>query len=82
MRRDGEPVALTTREFALLEYLVRRAGQVVGKGELRDHVWDAAATDGLNVVEVYVAYLRQQARGRRRRDGPRRRVPGARRARG
>ena len=58
--RRGEPVALTTREFALLEYLLRHAGQVVSKGQLRDHVWDAAATDGLNVVEVYVAYLRKK----------------------
>lgn len=58
--RQGQPVALTTREFALLEYLVRHAGQVVSKSRLRDHVWDAAATDGLNVVEVYVAYLRKK----------------------
>ncbi len=57
---DGRPVELTTRELALLEYLVRRAGQVVSKSELRDHVWDAAATDGLNVVEVYVGYLRRK----------------------
>ena len=60
VRQDGEPVVLTTREFALLEYLLRRPGQVVSKSELRDHVWDAAATDGLNVVEVYVAYLRKK----------------------
>ncbi|MCW2777843.1 MAG: response regulator with CheY-like receiver domain and winged-helix DNA-binding domain [Frankiales bacterium] len=59
--RQGESVVeLTSREFALLEYLVRRAGRVVSKGELRDHVWDSAATDGLNVVEVYVAYLRKK----------------------
>lgn len=57
---QGRPVALTTREFALLEYLLRHAGQVVSKGQLRDHVWDAAATDGLNVVEVYIAYLRKK----------------------
>ena len=60
VEQDGRVVELTTREFALLEYLVRRAGQVVAKTELRDHVWDAAATDGLNVVEVYVAYLRKK----------------------
>ena len=60
VRQDGRPVELTTREFALLEYLVRRAGEVIGKAELRDHVWDAAATDGLNVVEVYVGYLRRK----------------------
>lgn len=60
VRQDGIVVELTTREFALLEYLVRRAGQIVSKGELRDHVWDEAATDGLNVVEVYVSYLRRK----------------------
>ena len=60
VRRKGVQVELTTREFALLEYLVRHAGEVVSKGELRDHVWDAAATDGLNVVEVYIAYLRKK----------------------
>ncbi len=59
VHRDGEQVALTTREFALLEYLMRRPGQVIGKVELRDHVWDAAGDD-LNVVEVYVGYLRRK----------------------
>ena len=59
VRQRGEEVALTAREFALLEYLLRRPGQVVSKGELRDHVWDAAGDD-LNVVEVYVGYLRRK----------------------
>ena len=59
VHRAGEAVALTTREFALLEYLMRRPGQVVGKIELRDHVWDSAGDD-LNVVEVYVGYLRRK----------------------
>ena len=38
----GAEVALTAREFALLEYLMRRAGEVVSKTELLDHVWDAS----------------------------------------
>ena len=59
VRRDGQEVALTTREFALLEYLMRRPGEVVSKIELRDHVWDAVGDD-LNVVEVYVGYLRRK----------------------
>lgn len=59
VRQDGTPVELTTREFALLEYLMRRPGQVVSKIQLRDHVWDAAGDD-LNVVEVYVGYLRRK----------------------
>jgi DNA-binding response OmpR family regulator len=56
----GEPVALTAREFALLEYLIRRPGQVVSKIELLDHVWDAAADTAPNVVEVYIGYLRRK----------------------
>ncbi|PFG43905.1 DNA-binding response OmpR family regulator [Isoptericola jiangsuensis] len=59
VRRDGEPVELTTRETALLEHLMRRPGEVLSKVELRDHVWDAAGDD-LNVVEVYVGYLRRK----------------------
>lgn len=55
----GYEVDTTAREFALLEYFMRRPGQVLSKVELRDHVWDAAG-DGLNVVEVYVGYLRRK----------------------
>lgn len=56
---DGDVVELTTREVALLEYLMRHADRVVGKVELRDHVWDGDGED-LNVVEVYVGYLRRK----------------------
>ena len=59
LTRGGEPVALTVRELALLEYLMRHAERVVGKVELRDHVWDAPGED-LNVVEVYIGYLRRK----------------------
>ncbi|MGM0386307.1 MAG: response regulator transcription factor [Actinomycetota bacterium] len=57
--RGGVPIELTTREFALLEYLMRHPDRVVGKVELRDHVWDSTGED-LNVVEVYVGYLRRK----------------------
>lgn len=59
LTRDGAPVALTARELALLEYLMRHADRVVGKVELRDHVWDGTGED-VNVVEVYVGYLRRK----------------------
>ena len=52
-------MALTTREVALLEYLMRHASRVVGKIELLDHVWDGDGED-LNVVEVYIGYLRRK----------------------
>ena len=55
-----EPVSLTPREFGLLEYLLRRPGQVITKTEILDHVWDHAAAVHPNVVEVYVGYLRRK----------------------
>ena len=56
----GAEVVLTAREFALLEYLARRPGEVVSKTELLDHVWDAALDTAANAVEVYVGYLRRK----------------------
>jgi two-component system OmpR family response regulator len=58
--RDGAEIVLTTREYALLEYLMRNAGRVVSKIELLDHVWDAGADSAPNVVEVYIGYLRRK----------------------
>jgi len=57
---DGADVALTTREYGLLQYLMRRAGDVVSKTELLDHVWDASLETAPNAVEVYVGYLRRK----------------------
>ncbi|MEU6431597.1 response regulator transcription factor [Microbispora sp. NPDC046973] len=57
--RGEAPVELTPREFALLEYLMRRPGEVVSKPEILEHVWDTYDTDP-NVVEVYVGYLRRK----------------------
>ncbi len=59
VRRGEEPVELTPREFALLEYLMRRRDEVVSKAEILEHVWDTFDTDP-NVVEVYVGYLRRK----------------------
>jgi two-component system OmpR family response regulator len=56
----GAEVALTTREYGLLQYLMRRAGDVVSKTELLDHVWDASEETAPNAVEVYVGYLRRK----------------------
>ncbi|MEV4186776.1 response regulator transcription factor [Streptosporangium canum] len=57
--RGETPVELTPREFALLEYLMRRHDEVVSKTEILEHVWDTFDTDP-NVVEVYVGYLRRK----------------------
>ena len=58
--RGDVAVELTAREFALLEHLVRRQGEVVSKSELLAHVWDAHSEADLNLVEVYVGYLRRK----------------------
>ena len=57
---DGEPVALTPREFGLLEFLLRHPDRAVTKIEILDHVWDPAAEVNPNAVEVYVGYLRRK----------------------
>jgi len=56
----GTPVALTPREYALLEYFLRHPGRVVSKTELLDNVWDATEDTDPNAVEVYVGYLRRK----------------------
>jgi DNA-binding response OmpR family regulator len=56
--RGETEIELTAREFALLEYLMRRPDEVISKSEILDHVWDADVD--LNAVEVYVGYLRRK----------------------
>ena len=58
--RAGTDVELTPREFALLEALMRRQGDVVPKQELIDEVWGYEFDGDPNVVEVYVGYLRRK----------------------
>ncbi|MFH8365515.1 response regulator transcription factor [Streptomyces sp. NPDC018031] len=58
--RDGVPVTLTTREFSVLEQLAVRAGDVVSKAEILEHVWDFAYEGDPNIVEVYVSALRRK----------------------
>jgi len=58
--RGTDPIELTPREFALLEYLMRNPGKVLSKSELLDHVWDTNFDGPHNVVEVYVGYLRKK----------------------
>ena len=56
--RGETEVLLTAREAALLEFLLRRSGDVVSKTEILDHVWDAHFDGDPNIVEVYVGHLR------------------------
>jgi two-component system OmpR family response regulator len=58
--RNGQEIDLTAREFAVLEYLIRKTGQVVSRTELLDHVWDQNYEGSTNIVDVYVGYLRRK----------------------
>lgn len=53
-------IDLSPREFALLDYLIRRSGDVVRRTEVLDHVWEYAYDGTSNVVDVYVGYLRNR----------------------
>lgn len=59
-RRGETDIPLTTREYELLEALMRKPGQVVAKQELLEHVWGEGFEGDPNVVEVYVGYLRRK----------------------
>ncbi len=58
--RGGEPVALTTREYALLEYLMLHPGRPVSRATLLREVWNLRPAAGTNVVDVYINYLRRK----------------------
>ncbi|MEU8263678.1 response regulator transcription factor [Micromonospora sp. NPDC048999] len=58
--RGGQPVRVTAREFALLEFLVRHRGDVVSKTQIIENVWDAHFDGDPNIVEVYIGYLRRK----------------------
>lgn len=58
--RNGVQVELPSREFALLEYLMRHSGQIVTRQQILDAVWGISFETGSNVVDVYVGYLRRK----------------------
>ena len=57
---DGRELELTSREYALLEYLARRAGEVVGRADIAEHVWDETYDPLSNVIDVYIKRLRRK----------------------
>ncbi|MFD3841672.1 response regulator transcription factor [Streptomyces sp. NPDC058642] len=55
-----DEITLTTKEFSVLEQLVLRAGEVVSKSDILEHVWDFAYDGDPNIVEVYISTLRRK----------------------
>ena len=60
VHRGGTAILLSAKEYALLEYLAARAGHVVSRSEIWDHVYDFASEPTSNVVDVYIGYLRRK----------------------
>lgn len=58
--RGGENIDLTSKEFALLEYLMRNTGRVLSRAMISEHVWDYDFDTETNVIDVYVNYLRKK----------------------
>jgi DNA-binding response OmpR family regulator len=60
VERARRPIQLTTKEYALLEYLARRRGEIVGRADIAEHVWDDSFDPMSNLIEVYVQRLRRK----------------------
>lgn len=60
IRRGGRDIPLTTKEFAVLEYLARNAGKVIGREELSEHCWDETYDPFSNTIEVFINRLRKK----------------------
>jgi two-component system copper resistance phosphate regulon response regulator CusR len=60
VERAGRHVQLTAKEYTLLEYLLRRQGQVVGRADIAEHVWDDSFDPMSNLIEVYIQRLRRK----------------------
>lgn len=58
--RGGVPLTFTAKEYALLEYLARRAGEVVSRADIAEHVWEENYDPFSNLIEVYVQRLRRK----------------------
>jgi DNA-binding response OmpR family regulator len=59
-RRGARPIELTTKEFMVLEYMMRNAGRVLTREQISEHAWDANYDPFSNVIDVYIARLRRK----------------------
>jgi two-component system copper resistance phosphate regulon response regulator CusR len=62
----GEPISLTAKEYALLEYLVLNQGRVLGREQIAQHVWDESFDPLSNIIDVYIKRLRAKIDGGRK----------------
>lgn len=60
VKRDGQPINLTAKEFQLLEYLLRNKNRVVSRADIAINVWDIDFDTNTNVIDVYINYVRNK----------------------
>jgi DNA-binding response OmpR family regulator len=58
--RAGESIALTSREYALLEYMIRNKGRVLSRSQIIEHVWSYDYEGASNMIDVYIRSLRKK----------------------
>ena len=60
VQRNGQVVSLSSKEFAILEYMIRNSGIVLSREKISHHIWNYDYEGGSNVVDVYIRYLRKK----------------------
>ena len=58
--RDDAPIKLSTREFTILEYMIRNKERVLSREQIEQHIWNYDYEGGTNVIDVYIRYLRKK----------------------
>ena len=58
--RDKMPIKLSTREFTILEYMIRNKERVLSREQIEQHIWNYDYEGGTNVIDVYIRYLRRK----------------------
>ncbi len=61
--RGGREISLSSKEFAILEYLVKNKGHVLSREKIEEHIWNYDYEGGSNVIDVYISYLRKKIDG-------------------
>jgi len=61
--RNGKPITLSSKEFAILEYLIKNKGNVLSREKIEQHIWNYDYEGGSNVIDVYISYLRKKIDG-------------------
>lgn len=58
--RNGKEISLTTKEYKLLQYMMRNPGHVLSRDQLEQRGWDSTFEGGSNIIDVYIRYLRKK----------------------